>query len=249
MQYRLDERLVFAPARAGDGASGLVEGLADGLAALCRINDDEGFAQHFGVVLRSANHDRRFAVQHAVAAAGVAGGDACDFERNDGRVKQSDDPADGAHKALGLAGAPVHVFGPIEGEDFLGQIGGQRLLGGNAETLDGCADVLALCCGDFLKRSDGNAGLPGEGFGCSSGRTVFECHLPRRAGHLLFGIGLAREYALNQQGEAARRGEGGEPGAVGEQTLAGEQFEDAAAEFGLCPGNHAGGNFFQPDLQ
>ena len=49
-----------------------------------------------------------------MAAAGVAGGDAGDFERDDGCVEQGHDPANGTHEALGLGGAPVHVFGPVE---------------------------------------------------------------------------------------------------------------------------------------
>jgi hypothetical protein len=42
MNDGLDERLVFAPARAGDGARGRIERLADGMAALGYVNDNEG---------------------------------------------------------------------------------------------------------------------------------------------------------------------------------------------------------------
>ena len=62
-----------------------------------------------------------------MAAAGVAGGDAGNLQRDDGRVKQRDDPADRTDEALGLAGAPVHILGPVDGEDFLGQFGRKHL--------------------------------------------------------------------------------------------------------------------------
>ena len=62
-----------------------------------------------------------------MAAARVAGADSGDFEGDDGGIEEGDDPAHGADKALGLAGAPVHVFGPVEAEDFLGEFGGEQL--------------------------------------------------------------------------------------------------------------------------
>ena len=150
-------------------------------------------------------HDRRLAVQDAMAAAGVAGGDAGDFERDNGGVKQRDEPADRANETLGLAGAPVHVLGPVEGENFFGQLGGQHFGGGAACALHGRADVFAFGRGDFLERGDGDAGLFGEGFGSGCGLAVFEGYLPRGADELLFGIGLARRARPRR----ARRGGAG----------------------------------------
>ncbi len=150
MEDGIDERLVFAPARAGDGARGLVEGLADFLFSLGDVDDDVGRAQCFGVGRRLVDDDRRVPVKYAMAAAGVAGGDAGDFERDDGGVEQCDDPADGADEALGLAGAPVHVLGPVEGEDFFRQIGAEHLRCGHSLALHRSAHILTFCVRDLL---------------------------------------------------------------------------------------------------
>ena len=54
-----DQRFVFAPARAGDGAGGGVESLADDMAALGDVDDDFGGAQGLGVVVGRGDDDRR----------------------------------------------------------------------------------------------------------------------------------------------------------------------------------------------
>ena len=184
-----------------------------------------------------------------MAAAGVACLDARDFKRNDLRIEQRYEPAHRTHQALRLAGAPVHVFGPVESKHLLGQLGAQQLRCGTACALDGRAHILAFGRGHFFQIANGNSGLLRKGLCGRRGRALFERDLPRGAGELLFSIGLAGEHALGQHGQAARRGVGGDAGALGQQALAGEQVGDAAAQFGLGAGNHAGGNFFKTEFK
>ena len=66
---------------------------------------------------------------------------------------------------------------------------------------------------------------------------------------MLLGIGLAGEHSFSKDGETPRRGVRGDFAGRSEKALAHEQFVDATAQFGLGPGNHAGGNLFQPNLQ
>ena len=184
-----------------------------------------------------------------MAAALIAGGDAGDFKRYDVGVEQGDYPADGADETLGLAGAPVHILGPVNGEDFFGEFGGEDFGGGAAGALHRCADIIAFRVGDFLERGDVDASLFCECFGGLGGRAVFEGDGPRGAGELLFAVGLLGEDAVARDGEAARRGIGCNLRAGLEQTLAGEQVIQAAAEFGFRGGDHAGGNFFEAEFE
>ncbi len=158
-----DQRLVFAPARAGDGAGGGVQCLAYALTALGDVDDNFGGAESLRVVAGGGDGDRGFSVQDAMAAGDAAGGDAGDFERNDFRVEQGHDPAHGPHKALGLGGAPVHVLGPVEREGFFRQFGGENFRRGAAGALDGGADVFAFGRFHLLERGDFDTGLFGEG--------------------------------------------------------------------------------------
>ena len=57
------------------------------------------------------------------------------------------------------------------------------------------------------------------------------------------------QHALDQHGQTARRRVSGQLGPGGKQPLAREQIVDPAAQLGLGPGNHAGGNLVQPNLQ
>ena len=120
MNDGFNQRLVFAPSSAGDSARGRVERLANGLPAFGYIDDDIGFAQFFSVTLRKIKPHGVGAVQNAMAAAGVTRLDAGNLQWDNGRIEQRNDPADGPHIALRLARAPVHIFGPVEGENFFG---------------------------------------------------------------------------------------------------------------------------------
>ncbi len=114
MDDSLDERLIFTPARAGNGAGRGVESLADRMPALGHIGDDKCLAQRFGVVCSLVDDHRRLAVQHAMAAACIPGGDPRDLQWNNRRIHQRDQPAHRPDKTLGLTGAPVHILGPVE---------------------------------------------------------------------------------------------------------------------------------------
>src|ERR1035441_5234862 len=120
MNDGFNQRLVLTPARSGDGAGGRVENFANGLAALGYIDYYKGFAQSFGVVGWLGQYHWRLAVQNTVAAAGVACLYAGNLQRNNRGIKQRNHPADRPHIALRLARAPVHIFGPVKAENFLG---------------------------------------------------------------------------------------------------------------------------------
>ncbi len=62
-----------------------------------------------------------------MSARGAAGGDAAELEGNDLVIEQGDQPAHGTHEALGLAGTPVHILGPVERGDFLGDEFGEKV--------------------------------------------------------------------------------------------------------------------------
>ena len=101
----------------------------------------------------------------------------------------------------------------------------------------------------FFRADNRDAGLLCESLGSGGRRAVLEGNLPRGPGQLLLGVGLARQHAFDQHGQPARRGVSGQFGRLGKQPLAREQVVDAAAQLGLGPGNHAGRNLFQPNLQ
>src|SRR5215469_10090753 len=124
-------------------------------------------------------------MQHAMAAAGVAGRNPGDLERNNLRTEQSDDPAHRADGALRFAFAPVHVLGPVKGKGFLWHLGGKDLRGGSARTFYRCANVFTLRCGQLFESLDRDAGLFGERLGGWGGSSILKRDLPRRPGELI----------------------------------------------------------------
>ena len=62
-------------------------------------------------------------MQDAVAAARVACLNSSNLQGDDGRIQQRNNPAYRADEALGLTGTPVHILGPVETQDFFGQLG------------------------------------------------------------------------------------------------------------------------------
>jgi hypothetical protein len=165
------------------------------------------------------------------------------------RRRAAPQPSAPGAQTLGLGGAPVHIFGPVEAENFFGQFGGQDLGGGAAPALDGCANIFTLGVGDFFKRSNRHAGLLRKGLGGGGGRAVFEGDLPRGAGQLSSVSAWLVNYAFDQHGQPARRRVSGQFGSRAEQALASEQIADAAAQLGFGPGYHAGWNFFEANFQ
>ena len=78
---------------------------------------------------------------------------------------------------------------------------------------------------------------------------ILECDLPRRPGQLFLGIGLLPEDSLSQNREPARRGEGRDLAAGGEQPFLGQQLAYPSAQFGFRRGNHPSRYFFETDFE
>ena len=179
----------------------------------------------------------------------VARGDSGNLQRRHARIHQRHNPAHRPHKALRFTRAPVHVLGPVNCQHFLGQFGGKNLRRRPASALHRCAHVFALRRVNFPQVRNGHAGLLRKRLGRGRRRAVLERHLPRRAGQLLFGIGLPGEHALGQHRQPPRRGIRGDLALGAHQPLAPEQIAQAPAQLFLRPGNHPRRNLFQPDLQ
>ncbi len=240
---RVEQGLVFAPARAGNRAGGGVEGLADAVLALGGGGGDEVLRQRGGVVGGLVDFDGA-AGEDAMAFAGVAGGDASEFDGDDLVVEEGDHPADGADEALGGFAAPVHALGPVDSGDFLGQQFGQDFAGGAAFLLDGGGEVFALGVGDFFQRGDGDSGLSGEGFGGRSGHAILKGNLEGWAGKLLLHIGLLGRDIARQNGDATGRGERFDGGIFG-QPLASEQVSWCGAKVRRAPRRSCGREFLR----
>ena len=188
-------------------------------------------------------------MQDAMAAAGIAGGDAGDFNRNDSRIEQCDHPAHRPHKPLRLAGAPIHILGPVNAQNFLWQFGGKQFRRCTARALDGRTGIFTLGVGNLFERIHSDAGLLRKGLRGRRGRAVFERGLPRGACELFFRIRLAVEHAFHQHRKPPRRGVRGDLGLAAEHAFAGEQIMDPLAQLGFGSGNHAGWDFIEPEFQ
>ena len=122
----VEQILVFAPARAGDGARGGVERFAD----CCSRSAAAG--QHRACRQRRRRNRRRasMAPRPTTGCDGprdAAGANAGKLERHDFAVEQGHQPAHRAHEALRRLAAPVHVLGPVDAGDLLGQRFGENL--------------------------------------------------------------------------------------------------------------------------
>ena len=119
-----------------------------------------------------------------------------------------------------------------------------------AEALDRCANVLALGGRDFFESLDRYAGLLGEGHaaaavGAPSLKATFH-EGPVSFSSVSAWVG---QHALGQNGEAARRGVGGDLRVRLEEPLAGEQIGDTAAEFGFSGRRSCGREFLRGRVQ
>ncbi len=124
------------------------------------------------------------------------------------------------------------------------------MFGADAEALDGCADVFALGRGDFFERGDFDTRpfsrrLQRRAWGAPSLKATFH-----EEPVICSSVSAWRaRHALDEDGEAAGRGEGGELCVGGKQALAGEQFVDAATQLGLCRGDHTRRDFIHSDFE
>ena len=85
------------------------------MAAEFDVGHNEGVAELIDVGFGRLDGDGGGAEEDAVAVGEACGGVAAEGDGDDGIAEESDEPADRTDKALRLTGAPVHVFGPIEG--------------------------------------------------------------------------------------------------------------------------------------
>ncbi len=121
-QHGVDQRLILAPAGSGDGGGWLCRGLGGFFLFFRRRRRrrmPRAMSRHrsFGAAMVTGG----FAMQDAMAAAGVARRRCLRFRAEQQQSRAVQRPKrTGAHETLGLAGAPVHVLGPVEGEGFFG---------------------------------------------------------------------------------------------------------------------------------
>ncbi len=176
----VEQRLVFTPAGAGNGAGGNVEIFTDALLALGCAGDDRSLGQRGDVVRRHADGQRTVR-QNAMAFAGAAGANAGKLQRHHFAVQQRDQPAHRAHEALGRLAAPVHVLRPVNAGNLFRQCLRQNVGSGAAFFLHGRGQILALRRRDFLESADRDVDLLRKGFGSGRRRTVLVGDLQRRA--------------------------------------------------------------------
>src|SRR5205814_6221365 len=105
-------------------------------------------------------------------------------------VEQSNDPAYRTDKALRLGGAPVHILGPVNRSNLLGQSFGEYVSGGAAFAGDGCCEILALGCADLFQCPYIDASFLCECMSRRCGLAVFVCDLGCRTGELLSRVRL-----------------------------------------------------------
>ena len=243
--HLVDEGVVFAPAGVGKGAADTVEGLADGVAAELDVGHDVGLGEGSGVGCGLGDLDGVGTEEDAVAVGLACGLVAAEGDGHDVRTEEREQPADGADEALGLAGAPVHVLGPVDGGELFGEFGGEDFGGGAAGLGAGGGDVVAFGGGDGLQGFHGDARFFREGDCGGAGDAVFVGDLDGGAEELFGEIGLALGDVVDEDGEAARGGEALGWSAGGDEALPFEQGEGALEEFSLRAGEHACGDFFE----
>ena len=205
----VDQPLILAPAcprRSGNRPRHPVERLADRVTPRCDIGLDKCSAQGIEVRRRRSDRYRRLPMQNTVPAAQVSGADSANFQRNHFRIEQRHQPADWAHKALRLAGAPVHILGPVDRQHFPGQLSRQELSSRTPFAMRRRRHVLALGVGQLGQRSNFHASLLRKSQRRWARRAIGEGDLPRRPRQLLFDVGLRWQNALDPHRQPPRRG-------------------------------------------
>src|SRR5262249_28517461 len=121
-------------------------------------------------------------------------------------VEHGDKPAHRAYEALWLAGTPVHILGPIDRGQLLGQRSGQNFICLPALFSDHGREVLTFGSCDSLQAGNINTGLFGKSSACGSWLAIFECHLRRGTGELLGYVRLSRIYSRHENDKPSGRG-------------------------------------------
>ncbi len=246
VDHGVEQRLVFAPARAGNGASGGVESLANLLFSLL-ATEDPGFLQRLDIWGSGAGNRDRSVGQNSMSARLVSGANAIELQRDDVAIEHGHQPAHRTHEALaGLA--PVHVLRPVNGCDLFGQGLGQNFSGRAPLLPDYRGQVLALRSCDALQLGDLHAGFFCEGVRGRSGLAIFERNRDRWAGLFLDDLWLDGRNIRRQHRQAARRIEISQ-GTRGQQPFAVEELVQALAQFERRRVDHPRRNLFATDFE
>src|SRR5215813_10787876 len=89
-------------------------------------------------------------VEDTMAASLLPCSDSGKLKRHNFSIEQCNHPAYGTYKALGLAGAPVHILRPIDRGDLFGQ-SFREYIGSRASfACDGCGEIFTFGCADFF---------------------------------------------------------------------------------------------------
>ena len=226
------------------GSEGELSGVVgDPVGAVGRVEEDVGAFEPGGVVLEGGDGEGVGGVE-AVAAGGVAGGEAVDGEGDGlGAGLAGQDAEDRVERAdpAERAVAPAHGLGPGEGADGGLDGLGDDLGGGAAGAVDDGEEHVALGVGAGFELVAGEAGGAEEAVDGLLGGVG--------AGALAF-LALARGgfgEAFDGEGQAARRREGGGVG-VGEAALD-EAVGDEAAQVVGGAGLHPGGDFLGEEFE
>src|SRR5271170_3728330 len=125
MRDGVDQRVVFAPAEAGNSTGGCVERLADSVAAGLDFGKNIGGLELLQILRGMSDLDGLIAMQDSMAEGLVAGSDSGELDRNHLVVEQCEQPAHRANEAFRLAWAPVHILGPVKRGEFFGKLSGK----------------------------------------------------------------------------------------------------------------------------
>ena len=120
----------------------------------------------------------------------ASGLDSAEFQRYDFTVKHRQQPAHRAHKSLRLAGAPVHVLGPVERLNLFRQSLGQHLRRAPALFRHCGRKIFPFRIAHLVQLGNLHSGFPGKSFSRSCRLAVFEGDLQRWTKDLFGHIGL-----------------------------------------------------------
>ena len=190
VHHRIEQRLVFPPARPGNRARGRVERLANLLLTL-RASQNLRCAQRIHVSRPSPRNRHAAIGQNPVPARSLPRPDPVKLQRNRFLVEHRHQPAHRTHKAL-VRLAPVHILRPVDRGNFLGQILRQNLGRAPAFLRDLRGQIFALRSRDLLQLRNVDASLLGERMRRRRWLTIFICDVHRRPGDLLGHIRLRR---------------------------------------------------------
>src|SRR5450432_2678798 len=183
-----------------------------------------------------------------MAARHLSGLNAAELNRNNVAIKKSDDPAYGAHEALWLIGAPIHVLGPVDGVDLFGQKFNEDFLRRASFIKDRGGKVFAFGSDDFFQLVYIDAGFFGEGV-CGRRRlSIFIGDFGGRAGELLLRVWLRGRNSGHEYREPSWRFRTRDF-ARGFKAIIFQQLMHALLQFLVRLLDHARGNFFTTNFK